>query len=311
MKVIIQGYKIVEDATVEDYTILGATNLKLVNVVGKQLSTSRMEFQEDIYVDFNKIVNSNEIIQIIPGASYPNLTMPFVNFTSDVIGFREIGEVIATITFTTDFSRGLISPAYGTSGFRSGLVNAYKYEGTDLPANEPSILSQDVQTILDYTVLEGIQTWSAKAGYDIGEQPLDSDGENYNVPLPAGDTLRKFVNIVGVYPYFATSTLINVLDKQPLADMESEYIEIELATENGTDKQTIQIPEAWKTITGIEQYNPFTQQWEFIGGSKANSLLTFTVTDIIKEIQTIEIDYKQYEYNGSTIGARTVRFKTI
>jgi hypothetical protein len=122
MKVIIQGYKIVEDATVEDYTILGATNLKLVNVVGKQLSTSRMEFQEDIYVDFNKIVNSNEIIQIIPGASYPNLTMPFVNFTSDVIGFREIGEVIATITFTTDFSRGTISPAYGTSGFRSGLV---------------------------------------------------------------------------------------------------------------------------------------------------------------------------------------------
>ena len=311
MKVIIQGYKIVEDATVEDYTILGATNLKLVNVVGKQLSTGRMEFQEDIYVDFNKIVNSNEIIQIIPGASYPNLTMPFVNFTSDIIGFREIGEVIATITFTTDFSRGLISPAYGTSGFRSGLVNAYKYEGTDLPANEPSILSQDVQTILDYTVLEGIQTWSAKAGYDIGEQPLDSDGENYNVPLPAGDTLRKFVNIVGVYPYFATSTLINVLDKQPLADMESEYIEIELATENGTDKQTIQIPEAWKTITGIEQYNPFTQQWEFIGGSKANSLLTFTVTDITKDIQGIEIDYKQYEYNGSTIGARTVRFKTI
>jgi hypothetical protein len=311
MKVIIQGYKIVEDATVEDYTILGATNLKLVNVVGKQLSTGRMEFQEDIYVDFNKIVNSNEIIQIIPGASYPNLTMPFVNFTSDVIGFREIGEVIATITFTTDFSRGTISPAYGTSGFRSGLVNAYKYEGIDLPANKPSVLSQDVETITDYTVLEGIQTWSAKAGYNIGEQPVASDGENYNVPLPAGDTLRKFVNIIGVYPYFATSTLINVLDKHPLADMESEYIEIELATENGTDKQTVQLPTIWKTITGIEQYNPFTQQWEFIGGSKANSLLTFTVTDITKDIQGIEIDYKQYEYNGSTIGARTVRFKTI
>jgi hypothetical protein len=311
MKIRIQGYKIVEDATIEDFSILGATTLKLVNVVGKQLSTNRMNFQEDIYIDFNKIVNINEIIEIIPGASYPVLTAPYVNFTSSILGFREIGEVIPTITFTTTFNRGAINPAYGTSGLRSGLANSYKYEGTDLPASFESVLSEDVQIVTDYTVLEGIQTWSAKASYDEGEQPLDSDGEPFNNPLQAGDTLKKYVNIVGVYPYFATSELINVLSKQALADMESEYIEIQLVTENGTDKQTIQLPDDWKTITGIKQYNPLTLQWEYIGGSQANSLLTFTVTDITKTVQGNIIDYKQYKYNGSTIGARTVRFETI
>lgn len=241
---------------------------------------------------------------------YPILTPPNNTFTLTQSGLREIGEIVATLNFSSNFSRGIINPAYGTSGFRSGLPNTYNYTGSGLPVSVTSTSLSNAQTINNYVVGIGVQSWTNTVTYDAGEQPKDSTGANYSSPLAAGTTSSKTVSITGVYPYFGTTVNITTLTQQPLALMNSVYVQLNVVGESGGNKQRVELPIAWSTITGIQFFNTFSSTWEWIGGSKANSLLTFTVTDTIKVVQGNAIQYKLWTHNGSTIGARQLRFYT-
>jgi hypothetical protein len=72
-----------------------------------------------------------------------------------------------------------------------------------------------------------------------------------------------------------------------------------LVSEDGTHKQTVQIPQVWGTIGTLQQYNTLSGNWDNI------DLATFTKTSIIIN----GVDYWQYVYNGSTIGSRQLKFK--
>ena len=242
---------------------------------------------------------------------FPTLTNPSSLFTLAQAGYHEIGEVIASLDFSASFSRGSISPAYGTSGFRSGLPNTYNYTGTGLPATVGSVLLTDAQTVLAYAVLTGGQSWTSIVSYDAGEQPKSSEGNNYNLPLAAGNTSIKIVTINGVYPYFATTVTIGVLTQQSLASMSSAYVQTNMVAEDDLgNKQTADFPVDWSAITGIQFYNTVSSTWEWINGSKANSLLTFTTSIVTHTIQGNDINYTQYLNNGSKIGARMLRWYT-
>ena len=234
----------------------------------------------------------------------PTLTAPSNTFTMSPSGYKEIGEVIPTITLTAGFNRGSINPAYDTSGYRSGLPNTYVYTGTDTSDNSSTSLT-DTETISSYTVLAGAQSWTGAVSYDAGEQPLDSDGNDYDSPLSAGTTSAITRTITGVYPVFATTSAIGTLTKQSLQSM-STYIQVSMVAETGNgDKQTIDIPNDWSTITGLQQFNTDTGQWQTV----QNGLDEFDVTGITRTIQGVTgIAYNQYVYNGSTIGARQLRF---
>ena len=250
---------------------------------------------------------------------FPTLTNPSSTFALTQSGLHEIAEVIATLNFASAFNRGSISPAYGTSGFRSGLPNTYKYTGTGL-SNEASTSLTNNKTVSSYTVLNGSQSWTAIVAYDGGEQPLSSKGNALdppnNVPFPAGDTSTKTVVITGVYPFYGTTVdLINPI-KQSLALMTSAYVEFSntfgniIVAEDGVNKQKVEFPTTWSPITGIQFFNTNNSTWEFIGGSKAASLATFTVSSVTNVIQGNTINYNRYTHNGATIGARGLRFYT-
>jgi hypothetical protein len=241
---------------------------------------------------------------------FPTLTNPSSLFTLAQSGYHEIGESIASLDFSASFSRGSISPAYGTSGFRSGLPNTYNYTGTGLPATVGSVLLTDAQIVLAYTVLTGGQSWTSIVSYDAGEQPKSSEGNDYLLPLAAGDTSIKTVTINGVYPYFATTVTIGVLTQQSLASMSSAYVQTNMVAEDDTNKQAADFPVGWSAITGIQFYNTVSSTWEWINGSKANSLLTFTTSIVTHTIQGNVINYTQYLNNGSKIGARMLRWYT-
>lgn len=241
---------------------------------------------------------------------FPTLTPPSATMSASVTGLREIGEIIPVIDFTTSFNRGSISPAYGTSGFRTGLPNGYYYNGVFLP---PSIISTalvDYQSITNYVVTAGNQSWNCLVAYDEGEQPLSSKGNPYDSPYPSGDILTNTVTITGVYPFFGNSVSIGTMTKQPLALHNSTYFQISFVGESGELKQSAEFPTAAPAISGIQFYNTISGQWEWINGSKANSLLTFTLSFIQKNINGSLIDYRKYTHNGSTIGARQLRFYT-
>lgn len=232
---------------------------------------------------------------------FPTLTNPSSTFVSSVSGFREIGENIATLTFTASFNRGSISPAYGTSGFRSGLPNTYTYTGSTLPASVSSTALSNVQTISGYVVTSGSQSWTNVVSYSIGEQPLSSSGNNYNSPLPAGNASLKTATITGVYPIFATTVNITTMTKQTLV-ANGSVVSTSLVMDSGGDKQKVEFPNTWGAITLVEQWNPLLTQWDVV------PLSTFTITAVTETIQGNVINYNRYTYNDVTIGERILRW---
>lgn len=234
----------------------------------------------------------------------PTLTNPSNGFTLSPSGYREIGEVIGTITLSSTFNRGSINPDYGTNGFRSGLPNTYIYTGTGV-TNQSSTSTSNSTTSTTYTVILGAQSWTSAVAYDAGQQPLNSVGGNYDSPLAAGTTSAITKTITGVYPTFATTSTISTLTQQSLQSM-TTYEQVSMVTEAGsTDKQTIEIPDAWDTITGLKQYNTLSSTWDTI------LLSTFTgPTPITRTIQGNTVNYNRYTHNGPIIGARQLRFLT-
>ena len=171
----------------------------------------------------------SELIEDIATTVYnPTLVAPSNLFTDDQTATKEVGITLGTINFTATFDRGLITPPYGTSGFRSGSGNTYNYTGTDLPASVASTLATDLQTINNYVILAGANTWTSSVTHDIGEQPKDSAGGNYDSPYPAGTTGAAANTITGLYPWFygkvaggvrptANQALINSFDTKLVA----------------------------------------------------------------------------------------------
>lgn len=240
---------------------------------------------------------------------FPTLVNPSSTFVLTQAGLQEIGLLIPTLNFSSTFNRGTITPAYGTSGFRSGLPNEYNYTGTGL-SDVSSTLLTNSQTVNNYTVLIGAQNWTGSVDYDGGEQPLSNKGNNFNTPLAAGTTSTITRTITGVYPYFGTTVDITTRTKQTLALHNATYWQVNMVAESGGNKQTVWLPDAFIAITGIQFYNTVSSTWEWIGGSKANSLLTFTVTTTQIDVNGTQIDYDVYTHNGALIGARQLRFYT-
>ena len=241
---------------------------------------------------------------------FPTLVNPSNTLTLMQEGIREVGEIIASLNFSAGFSRGSISPAYGTSGYRSGLPVSYNYSGAGLPSTAPSPLLSNSQIVSNYTVLIGTQSWTGTVSYSMGEQPKSSKDSNYSTPLSAGTTGSITRAIIGVYPYFATTVNIGTYTKQALALMNSTYIEITMVAETEVNKQTVDFPIVWSTITGIQFYNTISGMWEWIHGGKAASLSTFTTSLVLHTVQGNSISYTRFAHNGSTIGSRKLRFYT-
>lgn len=240
---------------------------------------------------------------------FPTLTNPSSTFNFIQAGLQEIGLIIPTLNFSATFSRGVINPAYGTSGFRSGLPNMYNYTGTGVSSNASTSLS-DAETVSGYTVLTGGQNWTGSVSYDAGEQPKSSLGNNYSTPLPAGTTSAITRTITGVYPFFATTSSIITLTKQALSLMNSAYAQVAMIAESGSDKQKIEFPVAWSAITGVQFYNTVSSAWEWIGGSQAVSLTKFTVTSTTETIQGNIVNYNLWTHNDVLTGSRQLRFYT-
>jgi hypothetical protein len=227
---------------------------------------------------------------------YPAFTNPSNTFADNVANLQEIGASI-NISFTSSFSRGTINPAYGTSGFRSGIGNTVYYTGTGLPGSVGSSPSSpNVQAVNGYTVLIGTQSWTSAWAYNIGEQPLDSAGNPYNSPWPAGTTGYASTSFEGVYAlYGTTSSISNPATKQSLVSMLSgNNIVFNMVAESGGNKQSFDMPTAWtgaptnRPLSTVQTYNTVSGQWDTTGlGQWTASAITHG-----------GINYTRYTFNG-------------
>lgn len=231
--------------------------------------------------------------------NFPVLIDPSSTFSASETGYQEVGAAI-DITFTSTFDRGSIDPEYGCgSEYRSGELDFYEYVGPD--GGEPMTTNFNTPDEVDYVVVEDGQTWQERIKYLAGVQPLTSHGNNYDSPLPAGYTNNITITITGVYPFFATTVAIGSYTKQPLAAHGSTII-VTMVAETGGDKQTLEVPDIWGALSTLEQYNDLSGEWDLI------STATFDVMSTTEKINGNTINYTIYEHNGSSIGARELRF---
>jgi hypothetical protein len=232
----------------------------------------------------------------------PTLSNPSNTLSISPSGFQEIKDTI-TITLSATFSKGSISPAYGTTGFRSGDPNEYNYSGTGVSDN-PSTSLTDSETISNYEIQSGANTWGGSVDYDAGPQPKTSKDNNFGSALPAGTTSTISKTITGVYPVWATKNSITSTNKLTLQSM-SSLIEVTMAAENDSgDKQILEVPTGFSTITGLQEYNPNTGQWQTAPFSTFTNNGTITHNDP----QGNSVNYTQYEHNGTKTGQRDLRF---
>lgn len=216
---------------------------------------------------------------------WPTLTPPYLDFSIGYSGFKEVGDEI-NVVFTTLFNRGTISPAYGTDGLRAGSLIGYQYEG--------------LEGI--HHVKVGANIWTCLAGYAAGPQPVGSKGTPYGTALEAGYTSTKTITITGVYPIQATSVKIATTTKQTLQAHGTDII-VDLAGEDSSgNKQTVEIPQAWGTITKLYQYNTLSNNWDAI------NLTLFKKTETTLQINSNSVPYFTYTNVGSQIGRRKLKF---
>jgi len=249
--------------------------------------------------------DSMKISEVFDAMFYPelfgSLSNPSLAFTSSVTGVKEVGETIPSIVFSSTFSQGGITPQYlSLSPSRSGLPNLYTYTGIGLNNKAITDLS-DVNSITDYVVLIGTQNWTSRISYDAGVQPKGSKGTNFNTPLVAGNTSTVTRSITGVYPCFSSVVTIDTLTKLAL-QAHGAVLTVTMLEEDGVNKQKIEIPLVYGTISKMEQFNTLSGTWDEI------DKLTFTVSATTRNIHGSVIDYNTIAHNGSNIGTRQLRF---
>lgn len=149
------------------------------------------------YYLYNK--NIADILQdMLAPILLPTFTNPSSSFTiypSTLI--YQVGDTI-NLTGTSVFDRGTIVPAYGTSGFRSGVATAYEF----IIQGNSYFTGSTNYYINSYIVSGGSNVISNKVYYAQGEQPYDNSGTPYSTPLPSGITSLSTITINGIYPYF-------------------------------------------------------------------------------------------------------------
>lgn len=140
---------------------------------------------------------------------YPTFTAPSASLSYSADTYYEVKSSIPAKTATESLNRGSISPAYGTSGYRSGAATNYAIatSGADTEYSDSSASSNTFSVPALTRSTKGNIVLTATVSYAAGEQPKDSKGNNYDSPLAAGSkTTSKTMQFIQAYFYGKSST---------------------------------------------------------------------------------------------------------
>lgn len=138
-------------------------------------------------------------IRLLTGVYYPSFTNPSFSLSHNLGSVREIGEKL-TLTLTGNFNRGSINGNIvnqiwnptSSQNPRSGVPSSYTLNGVTQINNSVNI---------DVIVKSGTNSFSGSVDYLVGPQPLASNGENFDFPLPKGK-LNATTSFGGYYKRF-------------------------------------------------------------------------------------------------------------
>ena len=223
--------------------------------------------------------------------AYPTLTNPSASLSATGAKLLETGATLDT-TFTIAFNRGSINPAYGTSGYRSGVATSYTLDGETKGTNT-----------FTRTITSAKTSYQGSVAYEAGEQPKDSVGKNYQSPLPAGSVNTGNVTYEFVDAMWSNVASIGTISKMALVSKSTKQRDMNFPAQTVANPEVFDIPASW-TVTAVQVKNDLSGVYE-------DALSQFTVTDTAHDDAAgNSVPYKRYTFNlGYDTGARSVRVK--
>jgi len=223
--------------------------------------------------------------------AYPTLTSPSATLSATGAKLLESGSTLDTV-FTVVFNRGTITPAYGTSGYRTGPATSYIFDGE----------TKDTNTFVR-TVTEAKTNYQASVTFEAGEQPKDSIGEDYSTPYPAGSVNSSKIEYEFVDAWWSNTSVATEITKNNLISKKSKQIVLNFPATPIEHPETFDVPASW-TVTSVEVKNDLTGNWD-------DCLSTFAISDVVHtNAAGEEVNYKRYTCNlGYDMGARQIKIK--
>ena len=224
--------------------------------------------------------------------AYPTLTNPSATLSATGAKLLEAGSTLAT-TMTVAFNRGSISPAYGTSGYRSGVATGYALNGGTEQSENTFSVTVDAEHL----------TYQATVSYESGEQPKDSEGGNYSTPLAAGSVNSNTLTYEFVDALWANTANIATIAKLALVSKSAKTKTFEFPAQTVANPEVFDVPASW-TITAVDVLNTLSNQWEDCSGE-------FAITNVNHDDAAgTSVAYKRYTCAlGYSTGARKIRIK--
>lgn len=220
----------------------------------------------------------------------PTFEGPFASLslksTSTTPTIQEVGttgdSVPVAASFTAAYNPGAIKIAGVKKQNRGGAFNT--------SSSFIYINNTPTNKVFPKEIPEGITTYKYRAAYQQGPQPLDSKGNNYQTPLPAGTVDSSAVPIYGVYPYFTNKDNNGAFAKLPLT-IYNNLSAVKFKPE-GPNKHAFKLPVKY-TLTKVELLNTLSGKYENYGTDK------FTKTTENINVQGKQVEYAVYTRNDA------------
>lgn len=202
-----------------DNGFVGTEEEWLESLKGKDGSGATFESDLIVSNPIGKYANGDTILQgtnvetvlrgILSKTYYPALTNPSCSISYAAAALAKVGATISSMIANVSFSRGSINPKYtAESGYRSGDATEYRMELSGASASYSETKSTGSFTVPSFTrSSKGNVTLTTRVSYAAGCQPKDSDGADYQSPLPEGSvTASKTIEFILPFYYGASST---------------------------------------------------------------------------------------------------------
>lgn len=206
--------------------------------------------------------------------------------TSTTPIIQEVGTTGASVPIATSFNTVYNPGAIKIAGVMKQIRGGF------LRPDESFIYINNTPTNKTFPteIPEGSITYKYRAAYFEGPQPLDSKGNKYQTPLPAGTVDSAAVTINGVYPYFTNKD--NNEDFAKLALTTSNTLSAVKFKAEGPNKHTFKIPAKY-SLTKVELLNTLSGKYENYGINK------FTKTTENIKVQGKQVNYAVYTRNDA------------
>lgn len=198
--------------------------------------------------------------------------------TSTTPIIQEVGTTGASVPVAASFNTGYDAGAIKIAGVKK----QNRCGALDPGSSFIYINNTPTNKTFPTEIPEGAIIYKYRAAYQPGPQPLDSRGNNYKTPFPAGTVDSAPVIINGVYPYFTNKDNNETFAK--LALTTSNTLSAVKFKAEGPNKHTFKLPVKY-TLTKVELLNTLSGKYE-----------NYDINQFTKTTENIKVQGKQVSY---------------